>query len=181
MTFSQLKIDILRFARDKNTLNKVDVILSFKSIYPENKINEFLYWLDHNGYSDQDINGKILGTKGLDLLSEIELEIERRKKEDIDLNKKILLAKWWDRFIDNGYKIIGIPILFWTAYLQYTQVGNSADIKRLQEKLKADSIQFSTTLRDIENQLIQHNKMLQDNYTKFEVYDSLFKSLKIEK
>ncbi|MBX2969409.1 MAG: hypothetical protein KF803_08550 [Cyclobacteriaceae bacterium] len=161
MDNSQLKLDVLRFARDSDSLEQVDVLIKFKNDgYKETEIKQVLYWIEHEKLSDRDQRGKkVLGSKGFSYLREIEGRIERTKNEESEINESRLLVKWWDRFIDNGYKIVGVVILAWNGILQYNQAGNSAEIKSLQEKLKADSIQFSTTLRDLENQLTQHDSL----------------------
>ena len=103
------------------------------------------------------------------------------QKGNLEISLEDLNKKWGDRFIDNGYKIIGIPILIWTAILQYNQVDNNADIKKLQEKLLADSIQFSTTLHYLQNQLTPHDSTLEKSNTCFLKYNSLKDSLRVDK
>jgi hypothetical protein len=152
--------------------------------YSNEDIDEFLHWIENNKWVDRDNRGnEKLNSKCLDILDAIDNEIERKSKEQIELNEKNLSAKWWDRIIDNGQKIINVVFgacLLYIAFLQYNQADKNDDIKKLQELRIKDSLQFSAILRDIENQLTQHNKQLKNIPSNTKV-DSLLKVLKIEK
>lgn len=157
---SELRIELLRYFKE---CKEDDSLEYFGGKWSENQLRETFLWLSQAGYITNcgDLMFK-LNEKGLELINLYEAKTEDKKQAEITVTKKEANSKWWDRNIDNLYKIIGIPILLWTLYLQYTQVGNSADIRRLQEKLKADSIQFSTTLDSLENQLTRHDTLLRN-------------------
>lgn len=176
---SQVRLDVLKYFKEHNfEADYDDVLQHFNGIHSHGEIESAWDWiLDSKWF----ISDGLINPKGKAAINVILGEKEKKEKRELEVSEKQINAKWWDRFIDNGYKLIGIPILFWTAYLQYTQVGNSADIRRLQEKLKGDSIQFSTTLRDLQNQSVQHSKTLQSNSRQFEKYDSLLNDLKVKK
>lgn len=181
MTIEPKRIAILKYIRQNGKIEAMNIKAEFlPNGYSNEDVDEILHWIENNKWVDRDNRGnEKLNSKCLDILDVIDNEIEKKSREQIELNEKNISARWWDRLIDNAYKIIGVPILLWTAILQYNQVDNNADIKKLQEKLKEDSIQFSTILHDIENQLIQHNKKLKYIPSNTKV-DSLLNKLKVD-
>ncbi|MFN7273842.1 MAG: hypothetical protein ACK5VF_02030 [Bacteroidota bacterium] len=176
-----IRLDLLKYFKE---CKEDDTDQFFLGQYTSDKISEEMQLMMQLGYFENCESQKFkLSKKGLDLLNSAEQKVAEQKGQVV----KIENSRYWDRFIDNGYKIIGIPILIWTAILQYNQVDNNADIKKLQEKLKEDSIQFSTTLTDLRNQLTRQNIQLQSNRETIERLDSVIyssslkSSLKVDK
>lgn len=183
MSITDKELELLRYARQRGTVDQMDLTVDFSSKgYSKEEIAKFIVFVRRQKWIEKDNSGNdILNKKCLDFLESIDIENERKNKGHIDANNKQLNLKWWDRIIDNGYKLITVPILFWTAILQYNQLDNSDDIEKLQAKLKQDSIQFLTTLRALENQSSLHDSMLQKTNTYILKYDSLLNTLKVDK
>ena len=174
---TQLRIDVMTYFKECAD----DDLDGLKNKYSETELDETFKWIMQNGWFEKCQDGYKLNIKGQNVIQQTENKVEQKNSEELQVTKKEIEIKFWDRLINNGYKLIGIPILIWTAILQYNQVGNSADITRLQEKLKADSIQFSTTLRDLQNQSVRHDSMLERTKIYIVRQDSLVNSLRVDK
>lgn len=181
MEIDKVKIEYLRKLKANNFTDSESIDVALLNNFTQDEIDKANKWIAENDWFEKIGDDFRLNAQGRQALETIENEIDKKNKSNLEISSRDLNKKWWDRYIDNGYKIIGVPILIWTAILQYNQVGNSADITRLQEKLKADSIQFSATLRDLQNQLARHDSTLEKSKIYFLKYDSLVKSLKVDK
>jgi hypothetical protein len=171
---------MLRFFKDNST-EWYDVLDHFNNKYQESEIEETYDWIMKNGWFEKgdDQRGFKLNLKGKNILEQVEEEKERKEKKELEITKNEFGKKWWDRLIDNGQKIlniifVGIGVL--VAILTYIQVQKSNDIKELQQRVLKDSLQFSTTLRDLQNQIIRHDSMLHNNHETIERLDSVFYS-----
>ncbi len=182
---------MLRFFKD-NSVEWNETLEHFNNEYQESEIEETYDWIMKNVWFEKgdDQRGFRLNFKGKSILEQIEGEKEKKEKKELEIVKDELGKKWWDRFIDNGQKILNIifvAIGVLVAILTYNQVQKSNDIKELQQRVLKDSLQFSTTLRDLQNQIIRHDSMLQNNHETIErldsvVYSSSLKnSLKVDK
>jgi hypothetical protein len=188
---TKIKLDMLRFFKD-NSVEWNETLEHFNNEYQESEIEETYDWIMKNVWFEKgdDQRGFRLNFKGKSILEQIEGEKEKKEKKELEIVKDELGKKWWDRFIDNGQKILNIifvAIGVLVAILTYNQVQKSNDIKELQQRVLKDSLQFSTTLRDLQNQIIRHDSMLQNNHETIErldsvVYSSSLKnSLKVDK
>ena len=182
---------MLRFFKD-NSAEWNETLEHFNNEYQESEIEETYDWIMKNVWFEKgdDQRGFRLNFKGKSILEQIEGEKEKKEKKELEITKDELGKKWWDRFIDNGQKIlniifVGIGLL--VAILTYSQVQKSNEIKELQQRVLKDSLQFSTTLRDLQNQIIRHDSMLHNNRKTIERLDSvvygssLKNSLKVDK
>jgi hypothetical protein len=184
LKITKIKLEMLRFFKD-NSSEWYDVLDHFNNEYQESEIEDTYDWIMKNVWFEKgdDQRGYRLNAKGKSILEQIEGEKEKKEKNELG-------KKWWDRFIDNGQKIlniifVGIGLL--VAILTYNQVQKSNDIKELQQRVLKDSLQFSTTLHNLKNQVAQHDSMLQSNRETIERLDSvvynfsLKNSLKVDK
>jgi len=174
---TKIKLEMLRFFKDNST-EWYDVLDHFNNKYQESEIEETYDWIMKNGWFEKgdDQRGFKLNLKGKNILEQVEEEKERKEKKELEITKNEFGKKWWDRLIDNGQKIlniifVGIGVL--VAILTYFQVQKSNDIKELQQRVLKDSLQFSTTLRDLQNQIIRHDSMLHNNHETIERLDSV--------
>jgi len=185
ITITQIKLDLLRFFKDKSA-EWSDTEDEFKNQYEHTEIEETYDWIMNNGWFEKgdDQRGYKLNFKGKSILEQIEGEKERKDKRELEVIEAQINKTWWDRSIDNGQKIlniifVGIGLL--VAILTYNQVQKSNDIKELQERVSKDSLKFSTTLRDLKNQVARHDSMLQSNRETFERLDSVIYSSSLVK
>lgn len=178
VTITKIRLDNLKYFEECREDETDDF---FRGEYTADQLKETFMWMVHSKYISNCGSLKYkLNEKGLELLKSANQKIEEQTKKIV----KVENARWWDRVIDNGQKILNIifvAIGCLVGVLTYIQVQKSSDIRELRELRVKDSLQFSTTLRDLQNQLTQQNTQLQSNQRQIEKYDSLFKSLKVKK
>ena len=175
VTITKVRLTALRYFKECNDDNLYE---DFRTEYSVQECGDAFDWLIKSKYlSDCDKHKFKLNDKGLSILEQVEAEINNRKDKNIKIENK----RWWDRFLQNGQYILntifGAGLLFF-AYLTYNQSDKNKSIIELQDLRLKDSLQFSTTLRDLENQLIQQNKTLQ-NIQEYISKDSLDNSFKV--
>lgn len=177
VTITKIRLDLLKYFEE---CKEDDSDNFFRGEYSADELQETFMWLLHSKYLMDCGRLKFkLNDKGLQLLKSIDKIIEEQNKKII----KVENAKWWDRIIDNGQKILNIIFVavgVGVAILTYNQVDKNNDIKELQEKRIKDSLRFSTTLDSLQNQLILQNRQLQSIHGYIQK-DSLYNNLKVKK
>lgn len=159
-------IRLLRYLKNQTAFQTMEVKSEFMPMgISEREIDQALYFFQMQKWTERDRKGNdFLNETGLSVLTKIDNDIANRSKTDIELIERNLNEHWWDRIIDNGQKIlnvifVGVGLL--VAIQTYNQVDKGDDIKELQKLRVKDSLQFSTTLRDVENKLIQQRTQLE--------------------
>lgn len=178
VTITKIRLDLLKYF-EHCTEDETDDF--FRGEYSADDLKETFMWLIHSKYLSNCGSLKYkLNDKGLELLKGANKKIEEQTNKIV----KVENARWWDRVIDNGQKILNIIFVAvgcLVGVLTYIQVQKSSDIRELRELRVKDSLQFSTTVLDLQNQLTRQNIQLQSNQRQLEKYDSLFKNLRPKK
>jgi len=159
VTITKIRLDLLKYFEECRE-DETDEF--FRGEHSEDELKETFMWLVHSKYLSNCGSLKYkLNDKGIELLKGANTKIDEQSKKIV----KVENARWWDRIIDNGQKILNIVFVAIgciVGFLTYNQVQKNTDIRELRELRVKDRLQFSTTLRDLENQLIQQNKQLQN-------------------
>jgi hypothetical protein len=175
----QEKIAILKFLHEnKERIRLDDLIEKLKLDFDEDALYNAFTEIKRNNFVDQDSHGVCISFMGQNELNEAIKIIEIKKKEEIIIERKTLLKKVL-KYIKKEFKWIA-PIVISIAIPLLLNVldDKKNNIEKLQNQLLKDSLIFSTTLRDHENQLKNNSKELL-KYQK--TLDSLLKTLKVDK
>ncbi len=172
-------IAILKFlSENKEKIRIDDLIQELKSDFDEEALYNAFKEIGVNRFVDQDSHGVVISFMGQKELDEALKIIDIKKKEEIIIERKTLIKKVF-KYIKKEIKWI-VPIVISVAIplFQYILTDKKSNIDKLQKQLLTDSLIFSTTLRDHENQLKNNNKELL-KYRK--TLDSLLNNLKVDK
>ena len=181
MEINKVKIEYLRKLKANNFTDSESIDIDLSKDFGEEEIKQAYDWIIKNDWFEKIGDDFKLNANGRQALEKIENENEKKNKTDLEISYKDLNKRRWDRVIDNGQKIINVIFGLCLVILTGIQIGKSSDIRELQAKVSKDSLLFSTTLHSHQNQLIQHDSTLEKSKIYFLKYDSLVKSLKVNK
>ena len=173
------KIAILKFlSENKEKIRIDDLIQELKSDFDEDALYNAFTEIGVNRFVDQNSHGVSISFMGQKELNEALKIIDIKKKEEIITERKNSMKKAF-KFIKKEFKWI-VPIVISVAIpsFQYILTDKKSNIDKIQKQLLTDSLIFSTTLRDHENQLKNNNKELL-KYRKN--LDSLLDNLTVDK
>lgn len=159
-----------------NGLRPYDRELVFRQLqieYDRNELEKEWNYFSSEGWFSGDGNGNYLNDSGKNGFKAIEKEFKRISSQNN-----------WDLKLDRYNKygsILAVIISGIALYHSCSQDGNYKRIETLLEKRRTDSLLFSTTLRDLENQSAQHSSKLQNIQKLVERNDSLTNRLMFDK
>lgn len=174
LVITRIRLDLLRHFKECNEHDS-DVL---DDKYSPDELKDTLIWLSNQKLIQPCGHLKFqLNEEGAKRLGEIESQLKKDNDKIQSQENKVIQAKKWDRILENGYKILTVPILIWTVVLQCNQAGNNTDIKKLQETIEADRTRFSITLDSLQNRIIQSDIQRYKNPSSTQRSDSTEKNI----
>jgi hypothetical protein len=167
-----VRVEIFRKLRDKKSFDRELIFRQLQVKFDKFELEREWNFFSNEGWFSGDSSGNyFLNESGHIALSSIEKEYNRITKRG---NWDIKL----DRYNKYG-SLLAVLISAFALWHSCNQSDKNKKIEKLQEKQKTDSLLFSNTLSNLQNQSVQHKNSIQNIQQKLEKRDSLFDNSKL--